>query len=137
MLNFYKSKNIINFENFLIEIEGKQMMQESMAVYMSLKLFHLKYQDIPSWKNSVEHQKEWLDYLTKLHSDKLAEELSQEVKCGALSKVNIMIFFFQALAVNEFSRHINRMLDYIQKFIDILPVLKGRDSYGSRQLKAA
>jgi hypothetical protein len=49
----------------------------------------------------------------------LAEELSQEVKCGALSEVNIMIFFFHALAVNESSRHINRMLDYIQKFSKI------------------
>jgi hypothetical protein len=86
---------------------------------MCLKLFHLKYQDIPSWKKSVKQQKEWLDYLARLYSDKLLEDLSQEVKSGALSGVNIMIFFFQALAVNESSRHINTMSDYILKFSKI------------------
>ncbi len=116
MFDFKKSENMKAFEHCITDIVGKEVAPMSVAVYQCWKLFNSKYGDMPNWKKSAAHQREWLSYLEHLAQDDLDKEIGHEIPFGTCNGVTMTMLYFKAIALNEGTQTINAMSDYMEKF---------------------
>lgn len=116
MLIFEKSENTKSFKKYITDINCKEVVPMSQAIYNCLKLFNQRYGNIPSWKKSVSDQNEWFTYLNALAKDHSEKELSRKLPVGSSNGIYMVMLFFKAVAMNEGTQVINAMSDYIEKF---------------------
>ena len=111
-----KSDNLKSFEKCVAELREAEAAPASMSVHTCWKLFHIKYGDLQSWRQSAEAQTEWLTFLDAMAKDHFDKEMKRKLPFGTAAGIYLTIFYFKAVARNEDAKAIDAMSAHMEKF---------------------